>query len=565
MSIEEEVASTSGRGAGELDEVPSLGDNLLDVCMAVARDADRLFSLTARVRLLTKLGQVDRDLRRIVREMALPELSRRQVPKAELDTHAARKLPTLEWLATKSDQRVYRLEQEVCCTLRHRPGQPWLTDTKPRRTNVTRIMETARIHWDVVPLQRELRARRYEVLTRSEAASELRLRRADLAPIGPGPRFRREDLLDAALALHGSAAEMDRKAARVREAADKRAATARANVEVRQARRAEVEAATGASPRDWTVMMATQGDVADAVREYELLPPAPLAAAAVAASPSVRTSAKERKLLAAAAQFAGVRDATLAMAKGRWDEILGRRREVEALPWPPSGSYAASLVPVAATIARDDYTWFNGDSDRDRVRALSARWQPVADAWRGAHASPVLDSAASVSAISSAGSCAAVGPATSDAIPFAYMMPPWMHGALKEIIEDGTSESRTRLVGHFRSVWDLCVPAVVAHNAGLRAGPRHQAFVTQAAFRAAMRSLPDGLTPDVTARFLLKDAKTFLLSQLRTTLAQRPGNCTVYAVVARAFRDEPDLTAFYEACRIGGVRTPPRTPSGVTP
>jgi hypothetical protein len=294
------------------------------VCMAVAEDPEPLLSLSARLRTLGALSQTDRDTRDIVRRMAMPLLIEAFVPVADRHRHGKAHVPSVESLVHRSDQKVDRMQHDLCCVPTRMPA----IEMHARRATVNRILETARSFWHLVPLKRELRRRCNEVMTTKRACAEFRLRRADLAT---SPTMRREDLLGVALARHGSAAALAKLDASMRASVARRVEARGLNA----GRREDLEAASG-NPADWRMLLAVRVELVEAVRAF------------------ARTGHSSK------------RAAALAVFACDMTGVAARRAEVDALPWDNR-----RLSP-AMQHARDEYVLYAGDADIEAlVRAAT--------------------------------------------------------------------------------------------------------------------------------------------------------------------------------------------------
>ena len=307
------------------------------VCLAVANDPEPLLSLSMRLRTLGALSRIDRDTRDVVKGLALPQLEEAFAPVADRHRYARAEPPTLETLARRSDRRVMLMQHELCCCVpAGAAGQP---DLKPRSSAIDRILEVAARFWHLVSLKRELRRRRGVCMKAAAAIAELRLRRADVAAC---PTMRREELLDAALARHGSSAGLARADAALRTAAVKRTEAR----DLKAGRRAELEAASGA-PQDWKMLLAVRVELVEAVRAY------------------AQTGAQAK------------RAAALDLFSRDMVGVAARRAEIEAMPWPP-----IERRSVTVRLATEEYALYAGESDLASLTAASASWAAYRDAAR---------------------------------------------------------------------------------------------------------------------------------------------------------------------------------------
>ena len=335
--------------------LPSIA--LFDICLRIATDPEPLLSLSARMRALCSLKAVNRELRDIVRDHALPALLLTGTgPRTGAMTAAGpAACLALEALASTSDRGIRNLETAFC-TYPLFSGGP--TD---RATSVARLLELSAHDgalWRQVEIKREMRLRLRRTLCYRDARSAFRLRPSDLPLGAAGAPYSCEDLTDAALKRHGSHTAMLGRDAAVRSATRRRADNAAAKEARRRDLRAACLEAAGGDDADYRSVMLHDVATSSAFEAY------------------VRHRARPNDGVLADVGVAAIAAFTAALAG-----LRGRRAEVEedGMPWP-----RPCVEPSSAAAAKLTYIRDGSPAALAVVRHTSRQWELFCDAWRGA-------------------------------------------------------------------------------------------------------------------------------------------------------------------------------------
>lgn len=299
------------------------------VCLAIVDDPDTLHSLSQRIRTLSALALVDREMHSMMRDFVYPILIKRAVTNP-----SAGEPPTLEVMASMTDMEVDRIMRVNCISN---------TRITSRALSVARIMEViASDHWRLVPLKRELRKRRRVFISTMSARVEFRLRPCDLSQMKTVRGCRREDVLDACMARFESSAKLGQYNLAVTEAANKRSDT-RA---VRVRRKSDLAQLTG-NAEEWVAFRAKHQDLVDAEKAYQ------------------------RSGTAEDAQTA------VRLLHQRSDEVAGRRQEMELLGWPPQLPVFCNLIPAGVKAAYDRYLHYSRGEDKVTAQVFLEKWMVI--------------------------------------------------------------------------------------------------------------------------------------------------------------------------------------------
>lgn len=221
---------------------------LLHVCVCVATDPEPLLTLDARMRSLAALAGTDRELRRDVYAVAIPQIVERFVPVAEARRHSRRVRPTLESLARETDGRVAAIagvSTGLCCRLSSGDERRALGDLtnlpQERKTAgwraemVDGILEVSAsdARWALVPVKREMCRRAALRIAAGEARRRYRLSERDMEELARAgrPPYALDEVYRVALARHGSTRALERREEAIRETSRKRAETMNAAAE----------------------------------------------------------------------------------------------------------------------------------------------------------------------------------------------------------------------------------------------------------------------------------------------------------------------------------------------
>jgi hypothetical protein len=241
--------------------------------------------------------------------------------------------------------------------------------------------------WNIVPLHREIHARKYMTISRRDAMSTYMLTKVDLRKLSPNGSLRLQFVVDRvrdlALEVHGSTAVIDQKKAEVAAIAERKRLAKVARVEIRAQRiRAikeefervlgEEEEDGGLQPDDWSHLLSRHGDVREAVHAFEIdRKSSRPGASAVAALDALKTFAQD-------------------MAISRMREVLQRRRNI--VPWParrPNHHYF--LMDINTDY--ESVVWYDSQDQEeiDVVRNASERWGILLERFAQANVQTHLD------------------------------------------------------------------------------------------------------------------------------------------------------------------------------
>jgi hypothetical protein len=418
--------TTTKRASGEdMADAPHLPHGLvfLNVCRWLAADPEVLHSLSQRTRTLGALRGVDRECRDIVRTIGVPALVTEHVRPDLLEWFARLERPDLAYVACMSDSKLSRYQKMLRADEPRRAHAPraadqdqidlelqqeserderegmrpvwstlWAADARQRREAVTRVLAlgASTWRWALLPLKRELAARRQVQVVGTEVMREMRLKPRDLTGCTPwsGARgahyYRREECLDVCLHVHGSSAAL---AARIREAraASERRAEARARGDQRRGDLLE-DAARVVAEQDEAY---ERGSAVTGGRVGLGLEAAAVSSLCSSSSPELAAPSWHAQLMATSTDVAvaarryvargtpALRVAACEAVRAARAVVLERTRWVlrECAPVP------SCVLPPDFGLVQVEHVLFGGDVDRARIEGVRRCWDVVRGVW----------------------------------------------------------------------------------------------------------------------------------------------------------------------------------------
>jgi hypothetical protein len=389
--MSDEPCTSSSTDDAEFDDELLPTYILQEIALYFVNDPEHLHTLPQRLSVLMKMSAINREWQSTIFEVAMPELIRKHVPAGEQKAHAERTPPTFENLAEMGDGMLFRNRSEwipfgsvVSQKTRDRIAAREPTYEVTRRwVNVQEIRdlyEDPVKRWNLVPLHREIHARKYMTIGRADAMSKYMLTKTDLRKLSPNGllrlQFNVDSVCDLAAEIHGSMAAIEKKKADASAIAERKRLAKVARIELRTHRVQSLkeesitklqEEGYVLDPDDWSILLDRHGDVKDAVHAFE-----------------ISTKASGSAALDALKTFA------LDLAISRMRDVLQRRRNVA--PWPSRRpNYHYFLREIQASY--DTVVWYDSEDpeDLDVVRNASERWGVLLERFAQANVQTHLD------------------------------------------------------------------------------------------------------------------------------------------------------------------------------